>query len=165
MEKSITKRISKKGVDITVVINRDKYDVYIDITPKADISKKITCNEFKLKFFLSNGAKKINKTLHLEKKGLKYKKNSPNVFVCLDFKCDEYKCKISIAPQIYVSDDEIAIARRTQEIKRARRKACAKKKKIRINDKYRPGMSVQKSTNYTISNMSRPYFGGRCTPK
>lgn len=160
MGNTITKRISKNGVEVNVVIREQRYDVYIDITPEADISKKMKCEEFSLKFFLASNAKKLEETVHLEKKNLKYSNKSANVHLVLDFRCEDYKCKISLAPKVYVPDELIAEAKRKHDIKMKN-----KKKKIRINDKYRPGMAVSKGTKYSKSNITKPYSGGRCSPK
>ena len=159
MEKTITKRTVNNGVEITVVIREQRYDVYIVITPEADISQKIKCEDFSLKCFLSNGSN-LEKSIHLEKKNLKYSKESANVHLVLEFKCEDYKCKVSLAPQVYVLDEIITRAKKKHEIKMRN-----KNKKIRINDKYRPGLSVSRGVKYSKSNISKPYSGGRCSPK
>ena len=160
MEKTVTKRTINKGVEVNVVIREQTYDVYIDITPEADISQKIKCEEFSLKCFLSNDSKKLEKTIHLEKKNLKYSNKSASVHLVLEFKCEDYKCKISLAPKVYVLDKVVAEAKRKHDINMKN-----KKKKIRINDKYRPGMATSRGTKYSKSNITKPYSGGLCSPK
>lgn len=160
MENNITKRTFKKGVEVNVVMREQTYDVYIDIKPEADISKKIKCEEFSLKFFLANNSKKLEEAVHLEKKKLKYSNKSASVHLVLDFRSDDYKCKISLAPKVYVRDELIEEAKRKHSIK-----IKAKKNKIRINDKYRPGMTVSRGAKYSKSNIAKPYSGGRCSPK
>lgn len=160
MDNTIIKRTVKNGVEVNVVIREQTYDIYIDIKPEADISKKIKCEEFSLKFFLANNSKKLEETVHLEKKNLKYSNKSASVHLVLDFKSEYYKCKISLAPKVYVPDELIEEAKRKHAIKMK-----AKKNKIRINDKYRPGMAVSRGNKYSKSNIAKPYSGGRCSPK
>lgn len=163
MDKVIKKRTIKEGIEITVIINGRIFDVYVDITPEADISKKIKCEEFTIKFRLANDAKKLDKTIRLAKKNLRYNNNSANANLRLGHECREYKCEISLTPKVYVPDEVIEEAkiRKMTKPKPPKRK----KKKIHFNDRYRPGMSASKITKYSQNNITRPYSGGRCTPK
>ena len=162
MENTITKRISRDGIKIKVVIREQRYDVYIDITPEADISKKIKCEEFTLKFFLTNGEEKLKKTVHLERKNKKYNASSGLSNVRFKFKTEEYKCEISLAPKVYVPENIIEEAEKNRIL---RKRTLAKRNKVRINHNYRPGMAISRTTKYSKSNVRRPYSGGRCSPK
>lgn len=162
MGEVIRKRTIKEGIEINVIIKDRTFDVYVDITPEADLSKKIDCEEFTLKFRSSNQAKKLDRTIRLARKNVKYNNNSDVSNLPLSYQCREYKCKISLAPKVYVTDEII------EEIKIKRmekRKNKPKKKKVRFNDKYRPGRSVSSVTKYSKNNITRPYSGGLCTPK
>lgn len=160
MEKTITKRTVNKGIEVTVVIREQRYDVYIVITTEADISQKIKCENFSLKFFLSKGAK-LDKAIHLERKNLRLRKESPNVHSLIEFRGEDYLCKVSLSPRLYVPNQVIAIS----EAKK-KEKTKTRNKKIHINDKYRPGLSVYKGgAKYSKNNITRPYQGGRCSPK
>ena len=164
MGKVIKKRTVKEGIEITVFVMGNVFDVYVDITPEADISSKIKCDEFYLKLRLANDAKKLDRTIHLVRKNVKYNKNSDNSNLRLNYVCQEYKCEISLSPQVYVSD-EFMIEAKQRRMAKAKQKPKCKRKKIKINDKYRPGISASNITKYSQNNVTRPYFGGRCTPK
>ena len=59
MNQCITRRQKGKGIEITVVIKKDCYDVYIDITPEVDVSRKIVEKYYTLKLKLLNGKKTL----------------------------------------------------------------------------------------------------------
>ena len=162
MDKTIIKRTLRDGVEIIVVIREERYDVYIDITPEADISKKIKCEEFTLKFFLANGNKKLDETIRLERKNKKYNANSGLSNVRFKFKTEEYRCEISIAPKAYVLKEIIDEAEKNRLL---RKSTIAKRNKIRIDHNYRPKMAISRTTKYSRTNIARPYSGGRCSPK
>jgi len=155
-------RTIKEGVKINVIIKDKVFDVYIDITPEADISQKIKCEEFTLKFRSANQANKLERTIRLARKKVKYNNNSDNENMRLTYTCREYKCEISLAPKAYVPDE---IIKENQKKRALKQKTKHKKRNIRFNDKYRPGRSASSITKYTKNNITKPYSGGRCTPK
>ena len=162
MERAIIQRTIRDGIEIIVVIREQRYDVYIDITPEADISKKIKCDEFTLKFFLANGDRKLRETIHLERKNKKYNASSGLSNVRLKFKTEEYRCEISLAPKVYVPKELIEEAEKERIL---RKSTLAKRNKVRLNHNYRPKMAISRTTRYNRSNVTRPYSGGRCSPK
>lgn len=161
---TISKQTINKGIEITVIAIERRYEVHIDITPEANISQKIKCEDFRIKFYLSNGAKKLQKTIHLQKKNLKYTKNSKKAHLVLQFKHNDYQCIVSLSPKVYFL---YKIPNKFKEKRKTNNntKAINKNKKIKINDKYRPGLAVGKECQYTLTNIARPYSGGLCSPK
>ena len=75
MDKTITMRRKRKGIEIVVVIRENHYDFYIDITPQADLSKKIVEKDYTMKLRFNDGRKSTNQPIHLEILNKRYRDN------------------------------------------------------------------------------------------
>ena len=159
MDKTITMRRKRKGIEIVVVIRENHYDFYIDITPQADLSKKIVEKDYTMKLRFNDGRKSTNQPIHLEILNKRYRDNEIANNSKLAIKNDEYRFEISLSPKLYVLPSKLREAEKKQKSKK---KA---KRKIKINGIKMPGLASSKITKYSRSNISRPYSGGRCTPK
>lgn len=157
---TITMRRKRKGIEINVIIVDNHYDLFIDITPKADLSKKIIDEDYTMKVRFHDGRKATNKPLHLEFLNKKYKDNEVTSNSKITLKNDEYRFEISLSPKLYVLPSKLLEAQKKQKNKK-------KSKKIKISTRglKTPGLSFSKITKYSQSNVSRPYSGGRCSPK
>jgi len=162
VESAITRKVKKKGYQITVVMRRRDFDVFIEVTPKADISQKTKFDKVEIKFKPSKNME-ITENILIEHRNVKYNKGAAYNNVRLKYKAETYTCEISLPPWLYVPDDVLKAA----EIERANRQPKKPKvKKIKMGGlKYRPGMSSGSVTNYSNSNIAKPYVGGRCSPK
>lgn len=159
MDKIVTNRRRRKGIKITVVIKENHYDIYIDITPEADLSKKIVEKDYTMKLRFHDGRKATEKPIHLEILNKKYRDNEVTNHSKFSMKNEEYKFEISLAPKLYVLPSKLREAEKKQKSKK---KA---KRKINITGIKTPGLASSKITKYSQSNINRPYSGGRCTPK
>lgn len=159
MDKIVTIRRKRKGIEITVVIKENHYDFYIDITPEADLSKKIVEKDYTMKLRFYDNRKAIKEPMHLEILNKKYSDNDITNNSKLNIKNEEYRFEISLSPKLYVLPSKLHEAEKKQKSKK---KA---KRKIKINGLKVPGLASSKITKYSQSNISRPYSGGRCTPK
>lgn len=159
MNQCITRRQKGKGIEITVVIKKDCYDVYIDITPEVDISRKIVEKYYTLKLKLLNGKKTLEEPFHLQILSQKYYGNSATTNAKLVVKNEEYRFEISLSPKLYVSPNKLIEAEKKQKEKKR------SKKRISTSSIKTPGLASSKITKYTQSNITRPYSGGSCTPK
>jgi len=157
MDKVVTMRRKTKGIDITVVIKENCYDFYIDITPEVDLSKKIVEKDYTMKLRFHDGRKTINEPIHLEILNKKYRDNEVTNHSKFSVKNEEYRFEISLSPKLYVLPNKLREAEKKQKSK--------KKAKIKINGLIIPGLASSKIIKYSQSNISRPYSGGRCTPK
>lgn len=159
MDKMVTIRRKRKGIEITVVIKGNHYDFYIDITPKADLSKKIVEEDYTMKLRFQDRRKALEEPLHLEILNKKYRDSEITNNSKLTLKNDEYRFEISLSPKLYVLPSKLHEAQKKQK---ERNKP---KKKISLNGLKVPGLASSKITKYSQSNISQPYSGGRCTPK
>ena len=166
MEKSITIKRERKGIEITVVTRENSYDLFVDVTPEADLSKKIVEKDYVMKLILHNKSKSARKPLHLEFLNQKYKDSQANSNSVIKIKNDMYRFQISLKPTLYFFPSKLAEAR--IKLIESKKKKKSKKKKIEdipIEGIKLPGLSTSNFTNYTNSNIGRPYSGGRCSPK
>lgn len=159
MNQCITMRQKGKGIEITVVIKKDCYDFYIDITPEVDISRKIVEKYYTLKLRLLNGKKNLEKPFHLQILNKKYNGREASTNAKLIVKNEEYRFEISLSPKLYVSPNKLIEAEKKKKDKKK------SKKRISIGSIKTPGLASNKITKYTQSNINRPYRGGSCTPK
>lgn len=158
MDSNITKRITQNGIEVKIIMRENDFDLHVTITPQADISKKFRCKQFNFKFKLLNGAKERTENLYLKSKR-KYQKSSASQYSRFIFKTEEYKCEISLSPQFYVHEEALMQAQEKRKIKRN------DKKNISLENTYKPGMASSRPIGYSRSNITKPYSGGRCTPK
>jgi len=159
MDKCITMRRKRKGIEIVVVIRENHYDFYIDITPKADLSKKIVEKDYTMKLRFNDRRKALEEPLHLEILNQKYRDSEVTNNSRLTLKNDNYRFEISLSPKLYVLPSKLHEAEKNQKKKKK------VKKKISTNGLKTPGLASSKITKYSQSNISRPYTGGRCSPK
>ena len=96
---------------------------------------------------------------YLEILNKKYNGNEANTNAKLVVKNEKYRFEISLSPKLYVSPNKLIEAQKKQREKKSR------KKRISTNSIKTPGLASSKITKYTRSNISKPYSGGRCTPK
>jgi len=157
---TITMRSRRKGIEINVIIIENHYDLYIDITPNADLSKKIIDEDYTMKVRFHDGRKTTDKLLHLEFLNNKYRDNEVTNNSKFTLKNDEYRFEISLSPKLYVLPSKLLEAQKKQK-----KNKKSKKIKISTNGLKTPGLSSSKITKYSQSNVSRPYNGGRCSPK
>lgn len=162
MESAITRKVKKKGYRITVVMRKKDFDVFIEVTPRANISQKTKFDKIEIKFKAAKNME-ITETIRIEHRNVKYSKGSAYNNVRLKHKAETYTCEISLPPMVYVPDDVL----RAAELERANRQPKKPKvKKIKMGGlNYRPGMASGSKTNYSNTNVARPYVGGRCSPK
>ena len=158
MDKCITIRRRSRGIELLVVIRENSYDVFIDITPEADISRKIVEKGYTLKLRFHDSRKKLKEPFHLEILNKRYKdtevlNNSKTVI-----KNEEYYFEISLYPFMYVWPSKLTETKRKPKKKH-------NKPKISTNGIRTPGLASSKITKYSRSNINQPYSGGRCTPK
>jgi len=159
MEKSITMRRKRKGIEIVVVIRENYYDLYIDITPQADLSKKIIEKDYKMKLIFHDGRKSTTEPMHLEFVNKKYRDNEISNNSKIKMKNEDYRFEISLSPSLYVFPKKLDEAMEKQKNKKK------PKKRISLKGIRMPGLATSKITKYTHSNINRPYSGGSCTPK
>lgn len=159
-ESCVVRRVSRGGIEVTVTMSERTFDVCVVVQPEADISRKYQCEDFTFKFWLLNKAKKLEVPVCLERRYVKYHKGSAYNNVRLVFKHEEYKGEISLAPKLYVPDEELAKAERKMKAKKPKQNKAYK------NSSPRGGRT--KNFNpipYSNTNIARPYSGGKCTPK
>ena len=159
MDKTITMRRKSKGIQLLVVIRENSYDLFIDITSEADVSKKVVGKGYTMKIRFHDGRKTVNQPMHLEILNKKYKDNEIANNSKTVIKNEEYSFEISLYPFLYVLPTKLDEAN-----KKPRNKKRAKIK-IDTNGLKMPGLASSKIAKYSQSNISRPYSGGRCTPK
>lgn len=163
------RRTIRDGVEVTVVINEATLDVYITVTPEADISCKHKYEEFTFKFKAENKAKKLEEPVYLQRKRVKYVKGTSANNVKLKFYTKEYRCEISITPKLFVPEEvwkQIEIQRQMRA-KNGKNASKSKKQpqKIKLTGGGRSLSKRYRPTPYSKTNIARPYQGGRCTPK
>ena len=160
MEEMAERRRTADGIEIRIRLRKRKYDLFIDIAPNTDISKKIEGDGFTLKLTYFDGTIRVKEPLHFEriKKPRKCSKGEliETVYVVSN---EEYKLSVILAPSLYASAESV------EELKKQQGSRKKKKRKIgtvSFKDGY-PKRSP--TTNYTRNNVFRPYQGGRCSPK
>ena len=118
MDKTITMRRKRKGIEIVVVIRENHYDFYIDITPQADLSKKIVEKDYTMKLRFNDGRKSTNQPIHLEILNKRYRDNEIANNSKLAIKNDEYRFEISLSPKLMFYPANYVKQRKNKKVKR-----------------------------------------------
>ena len=176
MDYSSTIRSCEPGVEIFIGRREMKYDLFVNISPGTDVSKKIEGDGFTLKLTYADGSTKVKEFLHFEKlkKRCNWKKDKlvDTVYI---ISTDEYKLSLTLSPELYAPRTEAM--KREEGVRRRKREkqSCPNnknkktKKKKGENLSYRGshafGFHQRTTTCYTHNNLYSPYQGGRCSPK
>lgn len=176
MDYSSIVRSCMPGVEIFIGRKEQKFDLFVNISPGTDISKKIEGDGFTLKLTYADGSDKVKEFLHFEKlkKRCKWKKDKlvDTVYIV---STDEYKLSLILSPKLYAPRTEamkreVGKKRRLWEKRNCPNSKNKKtKKKKGGNLSYRgsrvSGFHQHTTTCYTYNNARSPYQGGRCSPR
>lgn len=164
MSNTITRRRKKAEVEISIVVHKKKYDLYIEIAEGMEVPKEIRGNGFTFKLTYFDGTTKVPETLHFVRRKKPYnckKDRLQDSFYIIRTK--EYKLVVSISPSFYASDESL---KELMERKKERTKKKGKKCKAGTTlSKGNYASAWSKSTPFTHNNAFRPYSGGHCSPK
>ena len=176
MDYSGTRRRYMPGIEIFIGLREKKFDLFINILPGTDVSKKIEGDDFTLKLTYKDGSDKVKEFLHFEtmKKKCSWRKDKlvDSVYIV---STDEYKLTVGLTPKLYAPrTKEMAkeMEKRRRQINNqkssANKSKKAKKKKSGTSSfkgSHASGFARRTTTCYTYNNLRSPYQGGRCSPK
>lgn len=165
MDKAVTRRIKMEGCQITVVMRKEDFDVFVEITPEIDTSCKIRFRKLMVRFMNTNNAE-ITGTVRIEHRNVKYDKSSAYNNVRLKTTTDTYICEISLPPKFYVPDSVLKKAEEAAEEKAKKQNRKNNFSDIIVTGPVRHSNKLPHNmTIYTNNNIAKPYVGGRCSPK
>lgn len=164
------------GIEIWVGLRETKFDLFINISPGTDVSKKIEGDDFNLKLTYADGSTEVKEFLHFEKlrKRCNWKKGKL-VDTTYAISTDEYKLTVNLAPKLYAPrtkemERECELKQRLSKKNKPSSKAPKKSKKQKggtssFRGSRASGFARRTTTYYTHTNLYSPYQGGRCSPK
>lgn len=176
MEYSDTRRRCMPGIEIFIGLREKKFDLFINISPGTDVSKKIEGDDFTLKLTYADGSDKVKEFLHFEKmkKKCSWKKDRL-VETTYIVSTDEYKLTVILAPKLYAPRTKEMAREEEKRHRQRNNQRCsmskgqkAKKKKngtSPFRGSHASGFARRTTTCYTYNNLRSPYQGGRCSPK
>ena len=162
---NITKKAVENGVEVTIVIKGDRFDIIVDIPPETFIAQKLQGKLFNIKIKLKNGHKKTEEPIHFMIKNRSYNNLSITQNYKVRFTSKDFNGEISIFPELYLLDELLLELNERKKKSQPKRKKKGKKRKSSLGGIRRPGIAVSRSIPYSKNNVSRPYQGGACSPK
>jgi len=163
VEKAVKRQVRCTGCLITVVIRKKDFDVFIEVTPGIDTTRKIRFQNVMVRVMQNKNAE-ITETVRIEHRNVEYNKSSAYCNVRLKTTTEAYTCEVSLPPKLYVPEDVLKKAKEAIERKELRKRDnfsdIIVTGPIRQSGKIQPSKAI-----YTKNNIARPYVGGRCSPR
>lgn len=173
-------RFHEKGISILIAMEEKGVDTTIDVSME-EILKKVTFDGATATIAFDNFSVFVTKkkedavlpsNFTIESKAKQYSKEVLEkgiTFIRRD--SENYKVKIFIPKETLFSDEEIAEFKKQRKQKQQKAKAAAKDKPRQkalarlLKSGKNLGLYSKEKTQYSRSNVDKPYQGGKCTPK
>lgn len=178
----VIRESSNDGVKVTVVAREESFDILVDIEAGTVLCKKRNQSDFVIKFDTGRGPNTAKQNVHFEYKDLSYGDNWLNQSYKQSFAvAGKIYGSLSLSRKFYLSEERMAqYKEKTEQDDKKQRIKKEEKRKRRVEQK-QLGLWFKKNaqygnihetvhgghtvTIYSKNNLTRPYGGGKCSPK